>query len=161
MNEAIFWAMVQRAHDAAGTDMDAKCVLIKAEISGLSIPDACEFARLFDSMMGRAYTHALWGAAYVINGGCGDDTFSDFRTALISRGRDSFNRALSDPDSLADEPFDQAAWFHEGYQYAISEGVAAVGAAAPRASHPDEPSGEAWSDETVYALYPRLSARFA
>src|SRR5271169_5861141 len=68
--------------------------------------DAREFAVLFDSMMDRAYSYGLWGAAYVIHGGCGDDAFTDFRASLISRGKEAFERAIRDPDSLADEECD-------------------------------------------------------
>src|SRR5207248_2249239 len=100
--------------------------------------------------------------AYVINGGCGDDTFSDFRASLISRGQQAFERALSDPDFLAEEDFDEEAWFYEGYQYAVTEGTEAVAGATPdRAEpHPENPSGDEWSEEQVYELYPKLNEKF-
>jgi diguanylate cyclase (GGDEF)-like protein len=78
-----------------------------ATISALSKEGALEFGRLFDTMMDRAYHWPLWGAAYVIHGGCSDDTFSDSRASLISRGRLAFERALSNPDMLADEAGDK------------------------------------------------------
>jgi Protein of unknown function (DUF4240) len=59
-------------------------------------------------------------AAYVINGGCGDDSFQDFRASLIFRGRTSFRNAVTDPESLADKAIDIDSWFHEGLDYAIS-----------------------------------------
>src|SRR5205807_9971881 len=43
----------------------------------------------------------LWGAAYLINGGCSDDGFDYFRAWLISRGRTVYEAAIKDPDSLA------------------------------------------------------------
>ena len=106
MDEDGFWKIVQRAHDSSGGDMDQKCDALRQQISALSKDEALEFAQHFDAMMDKAYDWPLWGAAYVINGGCSDDTFSDFRAALISRGRQAFERALSDPDSLADEAFE-------------------------------------------------------
>src|SRR5262245_43230175 len=102
MDEAGFWSLVQRAHDAAPDDMDRKCESLKAEIAKLSATDASDFAVLFDAMRDKAYSYDLWGAAYVIHGGCSDDTFDDFRASLISRGRGCFERAIADPDSLAD-----------------------------------------------------------
>jgi hypothetical protein len=89
--------------------MDRKCEVLKAEIGKLSKNEASDFAVLFDTMMDRAYSHKLWGAAYAIHGGCSDDTFNDFRSSLISRGRACFERAIADPDSLADEEFDATA----------------------------------------------------
>ena len=52
--------------------------------------------------MADAYTWDLWGAAYLINGGCSDDGFAYFRSWLISRGRAAYEEAVRDPDSLAD-----------------------------------------------------------
>ena len=160
MNEQQFWQIVQRAHDSAGGDMGRKCTLLKSAIGTLSAAESRAFAVLFDTMMERAYSYPLWGAAYVINGGCSDDTFTDFRSALISRGRTSFERAVADPDSLADEPFDEASWFYEGFQYAVTEGVKAVAGARPVRQLPDRPSGEEWNDDDLPALYPRLADKF-
>lgn len=163
MDELKFWEIVGSAHDQSNGDMDQKCNLIRAAVSKLTKDDAKAFSVLFDSMMDRAYSWPLWGAAYVINGGCSDDTFSDFRASLISRGHSAFESALSDPESLASEDFDEDAWFYEGYQYAVTDGVkAAVGAVVNRDSpHPSEPSGQTWNENKVYDLYPLLAEKFA
>ena len=52
-------------------------------------------------------------------GGCGDDGFWDFRSCLISLGKEQFFHVLKEPDALADivnqpnVPFMLA----EGFQY--------------------------------------------
>ncbi|MBT1511336.1 DUF4240 domain-containing protein [Bradyrhizobium sp. SRL28] len=86
MDQAGFWAIVQAANDASGGDMDRKCDALRQQVSSLSKADAIEFTQLFDAMMGKAYSFPLWGADYVVNGGCSDDTFDDFCSSLISRG---------------------------------------------------------------------------
>jgi hypothetical protein len=163
VDEPKFWAVVQRAHDASGGDMEKKCAALTAEIVKLTRDEALGFTRLFDSMMDRAYSWGLWGAAYVINGGCGDDTFSDFRASLISRGRAAFDHALSDPDSLAGEDLGEDEWFFEGYQYAVAEAVESVtGSRPPRVQpHPAAPSGTEWDEAKVYDSYPRLRDKYA
>jgi hypothetical protein len=162
MDERTFWKTVQRAHDQSAGDMDAKCMIIKTILSKLSKEDGAAFSHFFDAMMDRAYSWSLWGAAYVINGGCGDDAFSDFRASLISRGCEAFEAALANPESLAEMEFDEEAWYYEGYQYAISDGVeAAVGSVVKRAQpHPRDPSGHAWTEEEVYDLFPTLAEKF-
>ena len=160
MDEDGFWKIVQNANDRSGGDMDQKCDALRQQISALSKDDALGFARHFDAMMDKAYNWPLWGAAYVINGGCSDDTFTDFRGALISRGREAFERALSNPDSLADEDFDEADWFYEGYQYAVTDGVEAVAGTRPQRNAPSQPSGAEWREDQVGALFPKLSAKF-
>ena len=72
MDESQFWDIVQRAHDAAGDDMDRKGQVLKQEIAKLSKDDALAFGDLFDAIRAKAYSHELWGAAYIIHGGCGD-----------------------------------------------------------------------------------------
>ena len=78
MDEDGFWKIVQRAHDLSGGDMDQKCDALRQLIAALSKDEALEFAQHFDAMMDKAYNWPLWGAAYVINGGCSDDTFCRF-----------------------------------------------------------------------------------
>jgi hypothetical protein len=160
VDESQFWKLVQRAHGAASDDMDRKCEVLKAEIGNLSKNEANDFAVLLDTMMDRAHSHNLWGAAYVINGGCSDDTFNDFRSSLISRGRTCFERAIADPDSLAVEEFDETAWFYEGYDYAVTAGVEAVAGLRPARRHPDRPSGQDWVEDDLRTLFPGLSAKF-
>jgi len=162
MNEDEFWIIIRRVHESAQGNMNEKCEAIKGEISRLEPAEAESFYFIFDAQVDRAYSWGLWGAAYVIHGGCGDDTFSDFRASLISRGQETFERALSDPDCLADEPFDEDAWFYEGFQYAVSEGVHAVVGKAlkSRKPFPKEPSGAEWDEDDLEALYPRLHEKF-
>ena len=159
MDETAFWKIVQDAHDASGGDMERKCYALRHQIPSLSKADAIEFAQFFDAMMAKAHSFPLWGAAYVINGGCSDDTFDDFCSSLISRGRQAFERALSDPDALADDP-DESDWFHEGYQYAVTDGVEAVGGQRPQRAMPSQPAGVAWQEDELGALFPKLSAKF-
>ncbi len=164
MDEAKFWEIVQQAHDESDGDMDIKCDELYDRVADLSEEDALEFSRLFDSMMDRAYSWPLWGAAYIVFGGCSDDAFTDFRAALISRGRAAFEKALADPESLADdEDYDEDAWFYEGYQYAVADGVEAAAGFYPEREqpHPENPSGTAWDEDTVDAMFPRLAAKFA
>lgn len=159
MDETGFWKIVQDANDSSSGDMDRKCDALRQQISSLSKADAIEFAQLFDAMRARAYSFPLWGAAYVINSGCSDDTFDDFCASLISRGRQAFERALSDPDGLADDP-DESDWFYEGYQYAVTDGVEAVAGHRPQPSMPDQPAGTAWQEDELAALFPKLSAKY-
>lgn len=163
MDEHAFWSLIQRAHDLAAGDMDEKCEAIKVALSALPKSEAIAFSALFDASMDRAYSWPLWAAAYIINGGCGDDSFSDFRASLISRGRSAYEAALANPESLASEAFDEDAWFYEGYQYAVNDGVTASAGCEPDrvTPHPEEPTGSPWAEESVNELFPILARKFA
>jgi|SRR5262245_54514525 len=56
----------------------------------------------FGRYLNNAYSWSLWGAAYVIHGGCSNDGFEYFRLWLVSRGRNGYERAPAEPDSLAE-----------------------------------------------------------
>ena len=161
MDENRFWTIIQKCHDASPADMKRKGELVRQEIARLSKSEAAAFFELYDGAMDRAYSWELWGAAYVIHGGCGDDTFIDFRASLISRGRRVFVKATTNPDALADEEFDPDTWFYEGFQYDVSEAVEAVlGHTARRRLMPPAPSGSEWTEDMLQRLYPRLTAKF-
>jgi len=49
--------------------------------------------------MDEAYTWELWGVAYLINGGCSDYSFMDFRGSLIAMGKEIFDKEISDAES--------------------------------------------------------------
>src|SRR5262249_9768134 len=85
LGENKFLAIVEECDVASGGDMDRKDQLIKAAISRLAGDEALAFYEIFHRMMDTAFAWSLWGAAYVLNGGCGDDSFTDFRASLISR----------------------------------------------------------------------------
>lgn len=50
-----------------------------------------------------------------IGPGCGDDEFVDFRAGLISRGQETFDRVMTNPDLVADVPF--AELLKSGYTF--------------------------------------------
>src|SRR5262245_38625607 len=106
-----FWRIIDRVHASNPDDMDARCEALRAELEQLSDFDLKSFIEHFDGADARAYDWKLWGAAYLIQGGCSDDAFSDFRATLISMGRNFYERALADPDSLADVNYDEESAF--------------------------------------------------
>ena len=61
-------------------------------------------AQVLGALMADSYRGDLRAAAYQINGGCSDDGFEYFRGWLILQGREVFERAVADPDSLAEVP---------------------------------------------------------
>ena len=157
-----FWDIVEKVHTASGGDMDRKCELLDAELRRLPLDEVLSFHAHFYDCQDRAYTWELWAAAYIIGDGCSDDKFSDFRSTLISMGRQTFERTLADPESLADMDYDPATADYEGYQYVPStvERDLGGGKQFPRPNpHPAKPSGKDWEEDKVAALFPRLAKK--
>lgn len=158
-----FWAIVEQVHRASDGDMDAKCELLDAELRRLPLDELRSFHAHFDECMDRAYAWDLWAAAYIMCGGCGDDGFSDFRSTLISMGRETFETALADPQSLADLDYDEEMAQYEGYQYVPTTVESELGGSKsfPRSRpHPAEPSGTPWNEDEVAARFPRLAEKY-
>lgn len=163
MNSDAFWSLLDRARQTDAESPDDLEAALAQLLRNLSVADLEGFAVHFDDAMDRAYRWNLWGAAYLIGGGCSDDAFSDFRSSLIARGLKAYEKAVSDPDSLADDDLGEEAWFHEGFAYlAAAEFEHRKLKAPPRAKpHPSEPEGDAWSEDDLAGRFPRLSRKYA
>jgi hypothetical protein len=154
-----FWDIVDRVHRASGGDMDRKCQLLQEDLEKLSIDEIYSFDSHFDDCDDKAYAWDLWAAAYIIGGGCSDDSFSDFRATLISMGRETFEKVVTLPDSLADMEYEKYDSFYEGYQYIPMNafidmtGGELPGRAKPSPSHP---SGEKWDDADLPYRCPKV-----
>lgn len=163
MNTHEFWSIIDSVHTSSGGDMDQKCELLKERLLALRADEFRGFLIRYDEADSAAYTWPLWGAAYVLQGGCSDDAFSDFRATLISHGRSVYEAALANPESLSQVPYDdEEDVCYEGFQY-VKNDVAEEklgGIPESKVCFPDEPSGEEWDEDTVDDLYPLLAAKF-
>ncbi|MEU5697074.1 DUF4240 domain-containing protein [Actinosynnema sp. NPDC020468] len=106
-----WWDLIGRARDAAGDRADDRDPVddplpgaLVDVLAALEPPRIADFAVRLVQVRDTAYLGPLWKAAYLIEGGCGDDGFQDFRDGLILLGREVFTRAVADPDSLAQVP---------------------------------------------------------
>jgi hypothetical protein len=97
-----FWSIIESGGSEALEHPERQLEEVRERLSGLPLEGLLDFHRLFNRLMDDAYIWDLWGAAYLINGGCSDDGFAYFRSWLISRGRVTYEAAVRDPDSLAD-----------------------------------------------------------
>jgi hypothetical protein len=158
INTARFWEMLDQASSSGNAD-----VALRELLEPLSPRQIGAFDRLFGSMLRRAYRRDLWGAAYLMLGGCSDDAFKDFRAQLIGRGRAVFERVLKNPDLLAndltDTQGDEALTTVANAVY-----VEKVGRNLPTPKgERREPVGRPWnfdSRDEARARYPRLYRRF-
>jgi hypothetical protein len=99
MSEAEFWEHIRATRHA---DPDEHAERLTARLAELPEEEILDFVYLWDTMTCRAYRRDLWGAAYVINGGCSDDGFHYFCEWLILQGRTVYEAAIADPDALAE-----------------------------------------------------------
>ncbi len=157
-----FWRIINKANSDAA-DMEDRANQLKKALMLLSSEDIVEFDKIYNRKMLEAYRWDLWGAAYVINGGCSDDGFHYFCAFLISEGEDTFNRALENPESLADITIEEDADFEEFSYVAREVFEEKTGEEIPyhEVKYPADPVGEDWSEEELDERYPKLSKKYA
>jgi hypothetical protein len=96
--------------DDAGDDedddlTDPLALALVRVLARLEPAEIATFELTFDHVRGAADRDDLANAAILIEHGfLGDDSFDDFRAGLVALGRDTYEKALRDPDSLADHP---------------------------------------------------------
>ncbi len=95
-----FWALIDAARQEAEGDPRKQNELLIDKLAQLSEDEIISFQNIFDDFMDEAYITNLWEAAYVIDCGCSDDGFSEFREWLIGRGQEVFYKTLADPETL-------------------------------------------------------------
>jgi hypothetical protein len=172
LDEAAFWDTVMAGERQWGNYQDAQLEAVRQRLRLLPPEDILDYQRIFDLKHEEAYRWDLWGAAYLINGGCSDDGFAYVRCWLISRGEAVHTAAVADPDSLADwvDPEDEYEfeefWYaaHEVYEEKTGKPIP-FPAGNAEVAHPvqKEPLGDNWDfedDNEVRRHLPRLAALY-
>ncbi|MER5881864.1 DUF4240 domain-containing protein [Streptomyces sp. NPDC060235] len=170
MDETEFWQLVDSTREAAEGDPEEQADLLVERLVQLDPDAVLDFARHFESRYNRAYRWDLWGAAWVLLDGASDDAFDFFRCWLIGQGREVFEGAMHDPDTLAEllDDFDEEIdGDGEELGYAADEAYEQLtGAVAPDLGIPGaaaEPAGTPLDFENeplVAERYPKLWERF-
>jgi len=76
-----------------------------SRLTQLPAAEIAAFDNLFEEIRATAENHDMANAAILIEHGfLGDDSFDDFRAGLVALGRTTFERAVANPDTLADHP---------------------------------------------------------
>ena len=102
MDAGRFWKIIETARASASRDRPFHEALTD-QLATLAEQDILEYDDRFEKVHGALYRRDLWTAAYLIGGGCSDDSFIDFRAGPIAQGNDWYHEAAA-PDSLADHP---------------------------------------------------------
>ncbi|MEW1700819.1 DUF4240 domain-containing protein [Streptomyces sp. NPDC091278] len=98
-----FWGTIETARSAVTADKPFAEALVD-ELASRPKGDILRYQERFDEVHGAVYRWDVWAAAYLIGGGCSDDSFMDFRAGLIALGRDWYEKAAASPDTLAGHP---------------------------------------------------------
>ncbi len=100
MDTTEFWELIDKTRDAANGNAEIQSELLTEELVKLPAEEIISFERIFDDLKDNAYIGNLWDAATIIMYGCGDDGFQEFREWLVGRGKEVYENAIKDPETL-------------------------------------------------------------
>ena len=162
MTEQNFWQLIDTVKTAAGTDIDSRPAALEKHLLTMQPADIQSFQQRYESLLLEANSWSLWGAAYLMNEFCSDDSFKYFRDWLISEGEQTFKQAVANPESLASLAR-QEHFGLEPFGYAALRAYAALGAGELERDFSVEyavTTGDEWVESELPALFPKLAAKY-
>jgi hypothetical protein len=155
MNLNEFWEIIEISRTDA-RDFQNQIERLTRELRKLTAIQIVGFQNRFIALKNKAYRWDLWGAIYLLQGGCSDDSFEYFREWLIGQGRERFDSTVKDPESVKDFVTTDD-WEGLGYcaQQVYEEKTG-------RKYIPcdwqlkENPSGEEWEEEKLREMFPAI-----
>ena len=162
MEEDDFWKLIDKSRSISNNDYQTQISSLKTILLTLEPGDIEKFDNTFTALLAASYDYKVWGASYVINGGCSDDCFDYFRQYLIGHGKEKFYQTIKDPESCASwiKSEEEDNW--EGLQSPAMEAFKQkTGKNIPKTYQPKfELKGKPFDEETVTKQYPKLAKKF-
>jgi hypothetical protein len=165
MDEDRFWRIIHTVKLKSHGDYALFQEDLADELGRLAPQDIILFGNRFRYFRGIANTWELWGAIYIIHGGCNDDSFNDFREWVIGQGKEFFYKTIKDPDSLvevATEEIEDIDWEGLGYvPSAVYKEKTGQDMPYPFREQLDT-TGREWDEDgdDLRLMFPRLSAKY-
>lgn len=94
-----YWAFVDR-HRPRDNDAGKHCAALGKALRKLPVADVLDYDRINGDLVTRACRADLLSAACLVNGTAPDDSFEYFLWWLVMQGRDVYELAVADPESL-------------------------------------------------------------
>ncbi len=166
IDEAQFWKIIETTESNSNGDFEEQQKELANELRKLTPDGIILFDNRFRYFRGQANTWNLWGAIYIIHGGCGNDSFNDFREWVIGQGEDFYYRTIKDPESLVEYDTDrmnEIEWEGLGYvSSAVFEEI--TGQEIPYLFKEQlKTTGTEWAEDgdDLKNMFPKLYAKFS
>ncbi|MFJ6417135.1 DUF4240 domain-containing protein [Paeniglutamicibacter sp. NPDC091659] len=168
MNDGKFWDIIDRSREASEGSTERQAAELEEILAAMPPEQIASFNATFVSKSLKLYTWELWGAAYVLVGGCLDDCFDYFRNWVVGQGNEYYKAVKRDAQVLADGRLvsDTEIGDAELLAYAGEEAYLRSSGGrdlyedypeSPSTIAEEGPSGTAWDEEEVEYLYPGLT----
>jgi hypothetical protein len=153
MTEERFWGLIEEGRCARNI-----CSALTAALKRLSAKEIIAFENMFRRKLADAYLFPVLAANFIIESYVSDDVFESFRAWLVSQGRQRFEAALADPESICDWLERKGVWSKAGDNAVDRQGEQMLFVAQNAyARYGDE---EDFADQTTYPRKPALKVRW-
>ena len=164
MDTEIFWKIIETSKSKSLGDYEKQQSELEKELTKLTANKVLEFDNKFRNLRGEIYNWNFWAAAYIINGGCSDDCFSDFRGWLIGQGQSIYENAIQNIETLTElNETNDGDW--EGLSYIPTEVYEKkTGNDMPQGIQENfEITGDEWEEDEndLKNRFPKLYTKFA
>ncbi len=102
MDQKAFWKIIDSHVSDEKLEAEYGYAEFAERLGEMSREDILEFASAMRVALNSAHTWDMWGAAYLICGGCAEEGFAYFCGWLMAQGSDVFLQAVDNPDWLAE-----------------------------------------------------------
>lgn len=165
MLEDQFWQIVNSSR-AKASDCATQTMELQRLLAELPASEILGFDHTFRQKVIEAYRWDLWGIAYLIRGGCSDDSFEYFCYWLIGQGSEAYRKVLANPQAIleylrngaGDEEIEC-----EELLYASSDAYKNVtGEEMPLTPMPMPalPEGEEWEEDDLVERFPQVAEKY-
>ena len=162
MNRDQFWEIIDSAISSVSST-DEVALKVTQSLEQLEPSGIISFKQHQLDVEAESYRWDLWAVAYIINGGCSDDGFDYFRAWLVANGRDKFDKAMSNPESIG-EWADGDADYEDMLYVADTAYQNKTGTQLPHNSltnsRPSDPIGNEWDEDELETMYPALCQKY-
>lgn len=150
-----FWRIVGESRSSANVaqcrgNQDRQLAALTEALERMTPQEIIAFRDHFGDALDAAYRADLWAVADLLDHGCSDDAFIDFRSALVAMGRAVFETALREPDTIWKAFEDPAVegLFFERFRYVPAKVYEKLtGEAIPDGRPPADLKGALWKDD--------------
>jgi hypothetical protein len=162
IDNTIFWELIDEAVRFT-PKTGVRCRWLKDRLTGFKSRSIVQFAKVLNREVINRYTHRNWGVAFLVNGGSSDDGFQYFLGWLLLQGRAFVEKFDVDPDIIVEkhgqEDYEEEMIYYvpEDAFYRVSNREFPESAVLKL---PRKPSGKAWKQAQLPALFPRIHAAF-
>ncbi len=121
MNAGEFWELIDKSIEESRGDKQGKIAFIRSSLIKMEEQHIYDFEELLRRKLIECDDFKIVAAAKIIDGYVSDDSYLYFRCWLIGKGKESFNEALRNSDTIAFHIGDEESCGFEELLYVATE----------------------------------------